>query len=174
MNTFNRLFLAILGLGLAFGGVVLAVESVFVLLDRQAWLINRGAWDRGLESATWANQIVFAVIIAVGVVGTLLLLSQLIPRKRRDYKLDSPTKEHKLSIDRDGLADLLSRAATTDSVTHADCELKRRKAVVYVTPGVNADHDKVREESKAQADNVMQRLVPRRRLRTVIRIEEAQ
>lgn len=79
----NRLVVLVVGAALAAVGVVAIVEAVatgvgagFVWFPGQAWL-------RTLETTSWANPTVLIVAIIVGVVGLLLLVIQLAPRRRR-------------------------------------------------------------------------------------------
>jgi hypothetical protein len=82
MRVFNRLFLLVLGVGLAAGGVLVVVEASWAWAG--SWLAwAPGQWLSTFKATPWSATIVVAISIAVAVVGLVLVLAELRPQRKR-------------------------------------------------------------------------------------------
>ncbi|MGW4467304.1 hypothetical protein [Micromonospora sp. NPDC004704] len=77
MRVVNRLASLLLAIILLGGGLLLAAEAAAVALDLPSLLIDRKGWFDTLTSTTVGDPVIFAIAIAVGVLGLLILLTQL-------------------------------------------------------------------------------------------------
>lgn len=79
MPVVNRIASLLLGLALLAAGLLAVVEAALVALDRPAIWIPRDAWYTRLTTTGWRDNVVLIVAVAAGVVGLLILLTQLRP-----------------------------------------------------------------------------------------------
>ena len=83
MRVFNRLFLLVLGVGLAAAGVVVVIEAVW------AWTGSGFAgafvpqWLATFKTTPWSAPIVIAISATVAAAGLVLLLVELRPQRKR-------------------------------------------------------------------------------------------
>ncbi|MEV0649065.1 DUF6286 domain-containing protein [Phytomonospora sp. NPDC050363] len=79
MRVTNRLVAILLALALMAGGLLVTVEGIMVAAGREPLLVPLNSWYDTLTSITFADRMVLAIAIAVGVLGLLVLVSQLRP-----------------------------------------------------------------------------------------------
>ena len=140
MRTFNRIASVLLAIVLFVVGVVVAVESLMIALDRPPVLVPRDDWYAALAGVRPEQPVVLVVSLIVLVVGLLLLFGQL--RPWRPVRL--PTR-HGWHVQR--RAAQRSVAAAVDrvpSVTGAKARLRRRWRVRVLAAGDASDRAAVR------------------------------
>ncbi|MFK3979831.1 DUF6286 domain-containing protein [Micromonospora sp. NPDC050397] len=124
MRVVNRLASLLLAIILIGGGLLLAAEAAAVALDLPSLLIDRAAWFDALTGTTVDDPVVFAVAIAVGVVGLLILLTQLRPwtPQRLAVPLADGWHLHRRSVEKR----LASAADRVPGVRDARARVRRR------------------------------------------------
>ncbi|RKR85801.1 hypothetical protein BDK92_0010 [Micromonospora pisi] len=102
MRVVNRLASLLLAVILLGGGLLLAAEAAAVALDLPSLLIDRAGWFNTLTSTTVGDPVIFAIAIAVGVVGLLILLTQLRPwtPQRLEVPLADGWHLHRRSVEK--------------------------------------------------------------------------
>ena len=80
MRTVNRIASALLALVLIAGGLLVVVQTVSALVDRP-WPIPTD-WRRELGDVALSERRVLAICIAIGVVGLIVLIAELMPRRQ--------------------------------------------------------------------------------------------
>lgn len=79
MRVVNRIAAGLLGVVLFALGVLAIVEAALVAVGGRPWLVHVDRWHGALSSRTLADNRVLGVSIIVGVVGLIILISQLRP-----------------------------------------------------------------------------------------------
>jgi hypothetical protein len=77
MRVVNRLASLLLAFVLLGGGLLIAAETVAVVLDLPPLLIDRNGWYRGLSGTSLGDPIPRAIAIFVTALGLLILVAQL-------------------------------------------------------------------------------------------------
>ena len=144
MRTTGRVLSLILGLALAAFSVFVVIEATLLWRGQDALLVPRGSWDDSLRRLTWDDQNLRIVAIGLIVAGALLILLQLLPRRRVRLALRSaasrPTWISKRSVRR-----MVSHVARQDrDVISASTELKRRRALLSVSTARSVDDEVLR------------------------------
>ncbi len=80
MRTVNRIASAMLALVLIAGGLLVVVQTVSALVDRP-WPIPTN-WRRELGDVALSDRRVLAICIAIAVVGLVVLIAELMPRRQ--------------------------------------------------------------------------------------------
>jgi hypothetical protein len=124
MRAFNRVASALLGLILLAAGVVTVIEVILAASGGKPMLPLRN-WYSWLTRTDYASNAFKAIAVCVGVVGLLILISQL--RRWRPAELElSPGESAKdrWLIDRHSLQDeVASEVSTVPGVTEASAEV---------------------------------------------------
>lgn len=131
MTVVNRVLALLLSIALAALAVVVAVEVVAVALNKAPTLFDwRPTYDRGFTDR-WSDTPVRAICIGLIVLGALLLLSQLAPRKPSRLAMRTEVPGLDVGVTRHGLAASAESAAeTVDGIGHSNAKVKKRKVVV--------------------------------------------
>lgn len=134
MRVIERLLSLLLALALIVGAVVLAVEVGYALLDKPPALVPwRGLYERGTTSA-WDTAPVRLVAAAVLLLGLLLLVGELKPRRPSRLAMRRQTEGVDTAVTRRGLRSTLVRAALeVDGISAATAKVGRRRARVSAT-----------------------------------------
>ena len=134
MKAFNRLLTLLLSVALIGFGVVLAVEVVGALFGSHPLLIDwRGAYRAG-RSDRWDSAIVRVLASAIALVGLLLLLAQLKPRRISRLTVSSDDPHTDAALTRAGVRSALRRAAEdVDGISAAKVKISRRSAKVVAS-----------------------------------------
>ena len=134
MKTVNRLLTLLLSVALIGFGVVLAVEVIGALFGSHPLLVDwRGAYRAG-RTDRWDSAIVRVLACAVAVVGLLLLLAQLKPRRISRLTVSSGDPNTDAALTRAGVRSALRRAAEdVDGISTAKVKLARRRAKVVAS-----------------------------------------
>ncbi|MFC0531720.1 DUF6286 domain-containing protein [Phytohabitans kaempferiae] len=81
MAVVNRLASLLLGIVLLAAGLLLAIEAALLGLDRPSLWVPRDAWYARLTQTRFSDNSFLFVALVIGVVGLLVLLAQLRPRR---------------------------------------------------------------------------------------------
>lgn len=79
MRAVNRALSLLLGLALLGGGVLTAVESVLVVLDRSPWVLPTRDWYASLTGTRLGDSAVLVASLVLALVGLVLLAAELRP-----------------------------------------------------------------------------------------------
>jgi hypothetical protein len=123
MRVVNRLASMLLAIILLGGGLLLAAEAAAYALGRPALLINRAGWANTLTTTRVGDPLILAIAIAVGVLGLLILFTQL--RRWTPDRLPVPHADgwhlHRRSLERR----LAGAADRVPGVTDAQARIRR-------------------------------------------------
>ncbi len=131
MTVVNRVLALALSLAVAALAIVVAVEVVSVALDKQPVLFDwRPTYDRGLRSV-WTDTPVRAICIGLIVLGVVLLVLQLVPRRPSRLALQTEVPGLEVGVTRHGLASTAESAAeSVDGIGESTARVKKRRVVV--------------------------------------------
>lgn len=131
MTILNRVLAFLVSIALAALAVIVTVEVVAVALDTQPVLFDwRPAYDQGFTS-TWTDSPVRAICIGLIVLGILILLSQLAPRKPSRLAMQSDVPGLDVGVTRHGLAASAESAAeSVDGIGRSSATVSKRKVTV--------------------------------------------
>jgi hypothetical protein len=139
----NRLLGLVLGLAVAAAGVVVVGEVALAISDREPWLVDRSALDRHFSQLTWTNRDVLPVSVLLIVIGLVLLVLQLKPRRPSTLRLPSD-ELRRASIERRGVEGRLATVAQQeDDVVRASAKVSRSRATVDVTAEHGTDQEAI-------------------------------
>lgn len=83
MRVFNRLFLLVLGVGLAAAGVLVVVEAVYAWTGSGFVGVPGRQWLATFKTTPWSAPIVIGVSAAVAAAGLVLVLLEVRPQRKR-------------------------------------------------------------------------------------------
>lgn len=142
----NRLLSLLLGLALAAAGVIVVGEVILGLLGQNPWLVDRSALDVQLPTLTWEDLPVLPVSIALLVLGVVLVLLQLKPRRPASLPLVMSNEHRRSRIERRGLEGRLASVARSDGdVADASARIGRRRAKVTAQAAYGTNTEAVQE-----------------------------
>ena len=135
MRYVNRLLSVVVALALIALAVVVPVEIARAALGRPPWLVPFESWRSTLLATTWQDGWVRAVLVGLVLLGLLLLLVQLKPRRPGTLGLQPLTENVSAGTTRRSLQQSLSHAATeVDGVARASAKAGRRRVSVTAVP----------------------------------------
>jgi uncharacterized protein DUF6286 len=159
VRVFNRVLGLLLGLTLAATGAITCVEILLGLIGRPPWLIPRSLWDSALRELTWTTPTFITVLVVLTVVGLLLVVLQLIPRRPAALPLQPTGANRTAEIDRRGLQERLRQVAISDpDVLGARVRAQRRRVKIDAAVPPDADAGAVRGRLGAAMEESLQRL----------------
>jgi hypothetical protein len=137
MRYVNRVVMILLALALMAAGVLAAVEVGLAALSRPPLVVQREHVTEVLQRSRWADVPVRGVLLAVAVVGLVLLVAQLVPRRTRLLPITDPTPGVTTATTRRSLERALRRAATgADGIVAASVTASRRRVKVRAVTGL--------------------------------------
>lgn len=173
MRTVNRLLALLLGLGSAAAAVLVAVEAVRLHGGERRVLVPRTSWDRDLAALRWDDPGLRTVAVVLVVVGSVLLVAQLVPRRPVRYALrsgpDRPSWIARGSLDQ-VLADAVRRDPDVLDVTVGS---RGRRASVAVTAPRSVDRVQLRERVAATVADQLSAIDVERPLAVAVRARHA-
>ncbi|MDP8977794.1 MAG: hypothetical protein M3N17_04325, partial [Actinomycetota bacterium] len=102
MRTACRLVALLVGVAIAVGAGLAAVELVAGWTGRSEVLMARDLWDQTLSGLSWTTVWLVWTCLAAIVLGALLLVLVLFPRRPLALPLRSDSQAREASIDRRG------------------------------------------------------------------------
>ncbi|MBW3602142.1 MAG: hypothetical protein KY434_05515 [Actinobacteria bacterium] len=149
MRTACRLVALLLGLAIAAGAGLAAVELVAGWTGASEVLMARDLWDQTLGDLSWTTVwLVWACVAAIAA-GLLLLVLVLFPRRPLALPLRSDSPGRESAIDRRGLQERLRAAAEADADVASAVARVRRKAKVRAHMALAADEGRVRDRLRS-------------------------
>lgn len=174
MRAISRVIALLVGLSLAVGSALLAVEAVLLYRGTDSLVIPRASWSRSLGTLQWSDADLQVVAVVLIVTGSLLLLLQLAPRRVVRLRIQSsdlrPTWISKRAV-RKLLLDTVRR---DNDVIDASAKLRRRRAVVAVTTARSIDTTALEERLAVAERDTMADLDLVRSPRVDVRVAVAQ
>lgn len=172
MRIVNRLLAFVVGLALAAAAVIAIVEIVVALSGRPPVLVARNRVASELGRLQWDDPRVVAVAVGMIVVGLLLLLVQLIPRRPIQLPLQGQPGRS-AAIDRRGLQERLRHVALRDRDVVAAAVRVRRRAKLRVSVPGDADRRDARRRVHERVTDAVGQLGLRRPLKVKVAVVEA-
>lgn len=167
MRVLNRLLAFVLALAIIATAVILAVEVVAKAFGGKAVILSwHGAYTAG-ERDTWDSSGVRAILGAAALLGLILLLSQLAPRRPTRLPLNKDATSVDAALTRRAVGDVLADAALdVEGVSKAKTRLKRHTAKLAVTTrfGDQTGADSLRPEIRQHVDERLASLRLRRKV----------
>jgi hypothetical protein len=134
LHLVNRLLAALLSTAVVAAVVLLVTEVVRWALDEPPWLVPWGSWGEALTGARAGDAAVLAVSGAVVLLGLLLLLFELKPRRPDDLPAAPLAPGVDTVVTRSGLRNAAETAArSVAGVRSASADVRRRRVVVQAT-----------------------------------------
>ena len=173
MRTLDRLLTVLLAVAGLVLGVLVVVEVVAAALDRPAVVLPYGPVAGWLRDNPWSAVAVIAIAVGLLVLGLLLLLAELRPRRRTDLVLTGHDPAVTTTLSTRSLGRVLETAATaTPGVERARARARARRARLEVRVPVRdpAEVARIGREAEANATAALEELqlrrTPRLRVRT--------
>lgn len=83
ITVFNRVLLAVIGLILVAGGALVIIEAIWSWTGNGFVWIPGDTWLASFEHTAWSDPAAIAINVGVGVLGLLLFIAEVIPRRPR-------------------------------------------------------------------------------------------
>lgn len=125
----NRVVVGVLALVLCAAGVLVALEAIPAGLGRGAWVLPRDEGYRALVEHPWSAPEVQPALGGVFGFGLVLVVAQLVPRRRPRVSLP-PAGDCEVVISRRNVERALARAAAVPGVSKTGVDLRARKVRV--------------------------------------------
>lgn len=156
MRIANRLIGFLFWVALGALGVIVFVETVLGLTDRPAWLIDRSGLDTTVSALSWSDRGVIIASIVLLVIGVLLIVAQLKPRRPDELAVPADREQRSLAIDRRGLEAHLGDLARNDAdVAGASARVRRRRIDMDVSVLPDAPQPEVSKRVRSAAESVL-------------------
>lgn len=174
MKVVDRLLALVAGLALAAVGGLVALEAGLLGAGRPALVVPRTRWDRGLNNLVWSSTTLRVAAIITIVAGAVLLITQLIPRRRQRLALVG-TEGRTAWVTPAGVRRAVERAVldSHDDVAAARARVRRRKVKVLATVVASADNETPGRVGTT-VEAVLDRLEVERSLRVRVQIDRNQ
>ena len=131
MRIFSRLIAVAVALGLAVGGVLVAVEIVIAELDREPLVIPHDEWYRTARTNDWSSGTARQISLVLLVVGAVLLLLQLARRRPAALIMEAGPTGHPAALNRRGIERSLERTVgRVDGVASAKARISSKRTRV--------------------------------------------
>ncbi len=131
MRVINRPLAFLLAAALLVAGVILIVEVIALAVHAKPVFVSWPVWHRWAERTAWKAGVVRFWSIVLIVVGMLLLVVELKPRRDNRLRIASDSDATDAAITRRGLSTALRGAATgIDGVSDARVAASRRRVSV--------------------------------------------
>lgn len=111
MRIVNRLLVLLIGLALVALGVLAVMEAVAVTIGATPVLVDPAAVADSIDSAAWSDTGVMFTAAVLVLVGVILVVIELKPRRPVDYAAATSDQQTSLSYDRHGLTRLATQVA---------------------------------------------------------------
>jgi hypothetical protein len=83
ITVFNRVLLAVIGLILVAGGALVIIEAIWAWTGNGFVWVPGDTWLSSFENTAWSDPAAIAISVGVGILGLLLLLVEVMPRRPR-------------------------------------------------------------------------------------------
>lgn len=131
MRVLNRPLAFLLAAALLVASVILVVEVVAVAVGGKPIIVAWDSWYRWAERTTWKAGVVRFWSIVLIVVGLLLLLIELKPRRDNRIRIAADHEATDAAITRRGLRGAVTSAATSvDGIENARVKASKRRVTV--------------------------------------------
>ena len=147
MRIFNRFLAFILALAVLAVCIVVIVEVIAYAINGEHLIVNWMSWQRWAERTHFNSTVIKVLSIVLIVVGLILLLAELKPRRVTRVGLQSNDAGTDAAITTKGIA-VVAKAATTDvdGISEASASASPRRVTVTATA---AERDKAHAQALA-------------------------
>ncbi|MEV4467647.1 DUF6286 domain-containing protein [Micromonospora echinofusca] len=147
MRVLNRLLALLLAVAVVFAATVGVIEVIAQRAHHHPVLLDWPGVHHWAARTSWGAAPVLLLSIGLVIIGLLLLIAQLKPRRRTRLPIAAANPATDAAITRGGLAHNLRRTVTgIDGVGHAHVTVRRHHARVSATTrnATDSDRDKLR------------------------------
>lgn len=174
MRSTSRLLAFLFGLALAAFGSLVAIESGLLAAGHDPWLVPRGRWNAEILRLHWDDTNVTVACVLLAVLGTGLLLLQVLPRPPVRLKVEGTPQGREVWISRRGLEGQLARLAAQDAdVLAPTVRLTKRTAKVRAGFPTHAQPNEVGARLRAMATGRLAQAELERPLKVNVRMRPA-
>jgi hypothetical protein len=166
MRFVNRVLAAVVALALVVAGVLIVVEVIAARFSAGTVVVHWRVALRWARRTTWDTSVVQSTCILMAVVGLILVLLELKPRRRRRFKVRSDASD--AAFTRRGVKTAVQTAVDdVDGVGSAAVKVRRRRIRVRATATAAASHtaasldDSVRAAAQGRVDSLALDPAPR-------------
>lgn len=172
MTVVDRLLGLILGLALAWAGLLILIEAARAALGEQPWLVDVSAWNQALGDLAWNDPVLLLVLAGTVLLGLILLIMELKPRRPGHFVMQDQRDDRNTTVDRRGLEDRLRRRVVDDEdVVDANVRVGRRRARVTASVPPDTSPRSVRERLESKVRAALDELSLRARLRPAVKVQ---
>ena len=173
MRLLNRPLALVLALALAATGVIIAIEVIANALNARPVVVPWDRWQHWAMSTHWNRAVVKVWAVILIVVGALLVLVQVKPRRVSRLKFDGHHDNTDAAVTRKGLATAVRAAVMdVDGIAKAATTASRRRVQVRATASAQDKEaaeelrEPVAQAAQAQLDSL--KLAHKIRVRTSV------
>lgn len=159
MRVVNRLVSLLFWLALAVVAALTAIEVLFGLLDRPGLVVQRPELAAWIERSSWSDTTPVLVGVLLLVVGLLLVLGQLAPRRPDAWPGRSGREDRSLAYERPGLQNHVRAVAERErEVEAARVRLTKRRLKVRLDVIDSAQPERVKEAARDRIADALRAL----------------
>jgi hypothetical protein len=148
VRTANRVLAVAAALGLAVGGLLVAVEIALAGLGQGPWIIPYDDWYSSARANRWDSSGPRSLFLTFALAGAVLLVLQMVPARPRSVPLEDGLA--RAGVSRRSLEKSLARAAGSQpGVMTANARVRRHR--VRVEAGTLRPPDEVRPQLETAA-----------------------
>ncbi len=159
MRLINRLISLLLWLAVAIVGVLVVIEIMLGLLGRPGLIVQRADLAAWVGRSSWADPTPVLVGLVALLIGVLLVVAQLAPRRPTTWPGRSGREGRSLHYERSGLQNHVRAVAErAREVEAAKVRLKKRKLKVRLDVIESAEPTQVKETTRQRISEALQAL----------------
>lgn len=173
LHLINRLLAALVSLTVLAGAVLLVGEVIRWALGMQEWVVPYQDWWRSLTDLSVGDDRFLLVAAIVAVLGLLLLLFELVPRRPTDLATASLAEGVTTVATRGGVRSAaVSAARSVSGVRSASASVRRRSVGVTVHTRVRDVAPNLRQSVREAVEKSLTALELRSRPRVRVSVKE--
>lgn len=134
MRLVNRLLGALVALAIAVIGVLVVIEVVSVSFNGSALIVHWRVMLQWARRTTWDTSVVQSTCVVLGVVGLVLLVLELKPRRPKRFRIESERTD--AAFTRRGIKSAVQSAVSeVDGISGNSVTVRRRRITVRAATG---------------------------------------
>lgn len=173
LHLVNRVLAALVALALVCLAVIVTVEVARWFVGEPSWLVPWRSWEASLSDLRADDPLLVATAVGVALLGLLLLVFELKPRKPQDLPAAPLLPDVRTVVTRKGLASASETAARSVSgVVAADTSVRRSRVDVTARTRSRGEQRELRDRVRAAVQSTLDDLALERPPSVRVRIAE--